>query len=316
MSDPVNKTNDDGDVPSSSVPAPDSAPASNSPKHDSMINTTPSRDDGFFESTYKDVMRFLQKIARKTSVERLVMYVLVIGLVYSLALSFMPLAMVRFFYGNGLLENRIQQSAVIRGVSDVVIGFCDRHIPWLLTFFEVLFWLIFLIPLIFLSIALNPKAVRSVIMVVAPPFAITALVWRALKDTFLVNRSKKQKLKVAPNVESRALFLISGTMAIALTVVSFGLNFVAPGLFKWLLGDLSVMRYFVAMACTIVFGTAMAILHLEGTREKDGAPINDPKTVHAISIIITSLSAVTVLLLIFPMNRRVAARMMLLADGR
>jgi hypothetical protein len=278
----------------------------NNPKTDAA-----GRDDGAFMRAAKKLVmpfvRFARKITRKVSLEQSVWIALVLGVVYSMILSYLPGRVLHAMCGNGFVERYVHSNSIFRGLADMIAKFIERHaIVKMLVGAVVAMATLGLLPLVIAyTIMSDPRMIRSFITVMVLPNAFAAFFWHGVIKAI----RKKTEL-----TEASSMIVCASFSGLCVGIFYLMMSSFAPNALRWIVGVLSPGMFITAIVATLLFGTVTAIAHVEGHRQSDGSTGGvHADTVHPTSIVLAGVAAVTMLLIMPFVDRRAFARLRALA---
>ena len=273
----------------------------NNPKTDREAN------DGLLIRTVKQIVRTARTIVQKISLEQSVWLALVLGVVYSIVLSYLPGRVLHGMCGNGFNARSIQSNPLFRVIADDVAKFIEHHeiVKMLMGVFVVVATLGLLPLVIAYNIMTDPRMIRSFLTVLMLPNVFAALFWRGVIKVI------RKKVELS---EASSMVVCAAFSGLCIGIFYALMSSLAPNALHWLLGFISPGMFITAIVATLVFGTVTAIAHVEGHREADGSTGGvRSNEVHANSLLLAGVAAVTMLLIMPFVDRRAFARLRRLA---
>ena len=280
---------------------------SNEAEEEGTMNDEASTDEkvsnkffAWLDVRLRPVNRILQKLVFKTPMDRLTLYIVMLTGIYSLIISFMPLGLLHFALGNGFVAKYVLTNSIVRRTADTVSGIAERYLRVPVALAKLGIALVLWLPLIVLALLTSPEKLRTMLALVALPTFACAFLWRVIPFLTAIPAVIRQNEALMMTLVGMATSAgIGGAMAVGLGI--------APKIVKWALGEINVVQFGTALAAVLVFGSFMAILHVEGNRTVGGATL-EPHTVQLASITVSGL-VVSMLAILTPyLNRPPVSR--------
>jgi hypothetical protein len=249
----------------------------------------------WLEVRMRPVNRILKRLVFKTSMERLTLYAIILTGGYSVVISFMPLGILHFLLGNGWVSNRVLTNSVVRRTTDTLSGIAERYLRVPVAMAKLVIAIVLWLPLIVLALLTSPEKLRTMLALVALPAMACAFLWRVIPFMTVIPAVIRDNEALMMTLVAMATSAgIGGAMAV-------GMAF-APKLVRWALGEINIIHFGAALGAALVFGSFMAILHVEGNRTLGGATLS-PHRVQLASITVSGM-VVSLLALLTPFLNR------------
>jgi hypothetical protein len=252
----------------------------------------------------RPINKKLRWLVLKAPMDTVMWVAVVYGGGCSIVLSFLPIKVLHFLVGNGFIANHVKTNPMIRTLVDIVVTYVNDHtlLRFLSIFVSLMIAMILIVPLVLFSILTNPRALRSILAVVVMPLLISLIFWKFMRHNL-----------PAFLTESETLSMFTGSVVVSkFIIIAIGIGTLYfPEAVKWGLGEFTVVQYLITLSASMTLGTLLAILHVEGNRQTDGSTLDERK-VHPASLCIAGFAAITMMLVMPLINRRVYARLRLL----
>ena len=226
-------------------------------------------------------------------IKDLILYGIVAAVAYVIILSQLPISVIHWMRSESFIVTWFKSLERVRRYADAIASAIHRSA--ILTAFAAITTFVLFFPLLFIGMMLNPKVIRSMIVMSLLPSALAYPVWnwalRVMPKSFIQTNTERI---AATSISVATLILVA---------VAFGGDRV-----KTMLSGAAIPQVFVlSLLATIIVGTAFAVVHAEGNIDNKVAVI-EPFYNYATHLTVTGAAVAFVMLLVPVVNRRVQAR--------